>query len=285
MRVTLVHNPTAGNEEHGREALLTFLRRAGYRAAYQSTEESGWEQALRDPGDLVVAAGGDGTVRKVVALLAGRGVRIALVPLGTANNVSDTLGIAGPPDQLIAAWQPRRTRKFDVGWVRSPRGRARFVEAVGIGVFAKMMSLFEQGSNDAGQELMRARRCLRKVLARYPAFDCRLELDGRDLSGRYLMVEAMNIRAIGPNLQLVPGADPGDGLLDLVLVPERSRGVLDTFIAGVLKGNPAPLPLSAKRGQILEVRGRGLDLHLDDQVVAGDRLSARLEAGAVELIA
>ena len=41
--------------------------------------------------------------------------------------------------------------------------------------------------------------------------------DNRDLSGRYILLEAMNIHSVGPNFWLAPPADPGDGLLDLVI--------------------------------------------------------------------
>ncbi len=56
-----------------------------------------------------------------------------------------------------------------------------------------------------------------------PAIQLKMALDGRDLTGDYVLLEAMNIRSIGPNLRLAPDADPGDGLLDIVLVSDSEE--------------------------------------------------------------
>jgi len=56
-----------------------------------------------------------------------------------------------------------------------------------------------------------------------------LALDGRDLSGNYLMVEVFSTRETGTRLKLAPKADPGDGLLDVVYIKEHDRENLLTF--------------------------------------------------------
>ena len=53
MRVTLVHNPTAGDEEHGRAWLTEVLEEAGHDVRYQSVDEEGWEAALTGDVQLV----------------------------------------------------------------------------------------------------------------------------------------------------------------------------------------------------------------------------------------
>jgi diacylglycerol kinase (ATP) len=93
VRVTLLDNPNAGDEEHGRDRLLEALAQAGHEGTYQSVKEDGWTKALDRPADLVVAAGGDGTIDKVFRALAGRPVPVAVLPLGSANNVAGTLGV------------------------------------------------------------------------------------------------------------------------------------------------------------------------------------------------
>jgi diacylglycerol kinase family enzyme len=65
MRITLMHNPKAGHAEHGRKQLIAALGEAGHQAIYQSTKKSDYKKALKKPADLVLAAGGDGTVVKV----------------------------------------------------------------------------------------------------------------------------------------------------------------------------------------------------------------------------
>ena len=69
MRILLVHNPKAGSEEHQGEDLIKALKRSGYKAIYQSSKEKGMTKALNKKIDLVLVAGGDGTVSKVACRL------------------------------------------------------------------------------------------------------------------------------------------------------------------------------------------------------------------------
>src|SRR5687768_16389172 len=97
--VHLFHNPGAGNEEHSREELTSLLEANGYECNYISTKEKGWKR-FNDKAGIVVIAGGDGTIRKVVKELLRiqplpKPVFIGILPLGTANNIAKSLGISG----------------------------------------------------------------------------------------------------------------------------------------------------------------------------------------------
>ena len=63
--VKLIHNPTAGDEEHNKEHLVAQIEKAGFECRYSSTKKSGWKEIEEDI-DILAVAGGDGTVRKVV---------------------------------------------------------------------------------------------------------------------------------------------------------------------------------------------------------------------------
>ena len=107
VKIVLIHNPTAGDGDHD-EAKLTRLVAKFGDVTYQSVKTKGWARVFETtPADLIVAAGGDGLVRRV-ALNAPRGSRIGILPLGTANNVANSLGIAGRPKEIIAGWKDRR---------------------------------------------------------------------------------------------------------------------------------------------------------------------------------
>jgi diacylglycerol kinase (ATP) len=125
VRVTLMHNPTAGDEEHSPEQLTAVLQDAGHEVLYQSVKEDGWPDALGARAELVVVAGGDGTVAKVFKELVGRDLPVALLPLGSANNVARTLGLAGDaPMRFVAAWKGGRIRHMTSA--RSNRPAASF---------------------------------------------------------------------------------------------------------------------------------------------------------------
>jgi diacylglycerol kinase family enzyme len=92
-------------------------------------------------------------------------------------------------------------------------------------------------------------------------------VDGDDLSGELLAVEAMNIGQMGPNLPLSPQAEPGDGLLDVVLVREEDRSNLVAYLSARLRELDPALPgLRRTRGeQIVLGPPADLRLHADDR--------------------
>jgi diacylglycerol kinase family enzyme len=142
VRITLIHNPSAGRQRRGEAAkLVELLSHAGHDVRYRSAKEPGWKRALQKKADLVVVAGGDGTVGKVARRLVGRGIPIALLPSGTANNIARTLGlIAQPFETLVRGWDNPRRIKLDVGIAAGPWGERYFVEGVGAGLFAMLLA-------------------------------------------------------------------------------------------------------------------------------------------------
>jgi diacylglycerol kinase family enzyme len=284
MRVTVIHNPGAGDGETSAKELLAALREHGYRPEYHSTKAGDLGVALAEPGELVVVAGGDGTVGDVAKRLAGRGVPLAVLPAGTANNIATTLGAGGPLRDQVAHWSASRRRPFDVGRARGPWGETPFIESVGCGLVADMMTHFdrkkEQGSASAGPEdqVQAAREELRQLLRRARPRHCRIEADGEEMSGSYLLVEVMNIRLIGPRLLLAPEADPGDGLLDVVALGEEHADHLDASLRA-----DAPATAAIASGAVRrQARHVVLDpgdqrLHLDDETRPKEQQSANAE--------
>src|SRR5262245_14210951 len=99
MKVTLIYNPTAGDDDARPTSgqLAALIREAGHQVRTQPTDEKGWSKALRKKAGLVAVAGGDGTVGKVARRLVDSGCPIAVLPMGTANNIARSLGIHGQP--------------------------------------------------------------------------------------------------------------------------------------------------------------------------------------------
>jgi diacylglycerol kinase family enzyme len=252
VRVVLVHNPTAGDEQHTRETLSAALEAEGHDVVYRSTKDDDWQDGLATLGELVVAAGGDGTVRKVFKELAGASVPVTVFPLGTANNIARTLDFhTDDPVELVRSWRSAEHRPFDLGAVRTPESRVAFVEAMGGGIFAEVL---EHASDGVEDKVTHGLRVLQEVLENAAPGVWRVEAEGEQLSGEFLALEVLNARETGPNLPLAPDADPGDGRLELVLVRPEHRGPLDQHVQERLAGGQGrPLPFDRHRVRRLEL--------------------------------
>ena len=127
-------------------------------------------------------------------------------------------------------------RPFDICDAVAPSGRRRFVETAGGGLLAELFRRAEE-RDEPDDKVRHGLELLRDALAAVRPAHWQLDLDGADLSGELLGVEAMNIREVGPELRLAPGADPGDGLLDVVLIAEEQRDALRAYVEARLDGN------------------------------------------------
>jgi diacylglycerol kinase (ATP) len=298
MRVTLVRNPTAGDQALDRLQLRELLVQAGHTAIDRSTKGK-WREALREPGDLVAVAGGDGAVRKVVLELAERGSRVpvAIIPAGTANNIARTLGLFGDASELIGSWRPESARPFDLGTLTVGGTRTRFAESFGGGSCAELIALgkpqLEEPSTLVGNEIDRALILLLQIVSDAPVRRWGVVADGVERSGEYLAVEVLNIHFVGPGVALAPEADPHDGQLDLVLVDEAHRSALVRMLEGRLAGRTDALPrLDVVRAARIELAPpRDVHFHLDDKPWPDDsagrppgRLEIGIDAGAVRVI-
>ena len=296
MHVLVLHNPNAGSDASDGEQLVRQIEQCGHQVDVHTSKKA-WTAALKHDPDVVVAMGGDGTVGKVARALDGRNIPIALLPMGTANNVAAALGLhnrelAG----LIAGWNDAVRRPFDLGVARGPWGEYRFLESVGLGLLSEAIHVIDEGHagyvneiGDTGTRLDAALDVFRHTVQRIPAAAVELWLDGEVLSGEYILVEALNFGAAGPNLNFAPHGDPSDGLLDLVLAREADRGLLRDQLNALRSESMAASGLRAHRGRRIEMRCDGCRLHLDDQLWRGNdgtatTIEITVEAGALTFL-
>jgi diacylglycerol kinase family enzyme len=105
--------------------------KAGMMVAYHSTKDPAYKGALRHRWDLVIIAGGDGTIAKVARRLRFRRTPIIILPVGTANNIARSLGLLTV--EPVAHYLTGSLRELNVGRARDPWGTLAFVESVGVG--------------------------------------------------------------------------------------------------------------------------------------------------------
>jgi diacylglycerol kinase (ATP) len=298
MKVQLIHNPTAGNSGQPDERMLIeMLTQAGHQVRYQSTKQDEWEESVGEECEMVVAAGGDGTVTKVARRLMDRRIPIAVLPVGTANNISKTLGLTEIElKEIVAGWKSGERLPFDIGIATGQWGSKYFIESLGMGLFARIMAELH-GRKDAELaklddpklQMKYIQQLLKKRLHNWPAQNFRVVLDGRDIADDCILLEAMNINYVGPNLRLAPRANPGDGILDVVLVSGRDREVLADHLDNFLEGKPISSHLTTYQGKTMRIDSAGMDVHIDDHAFPAEtrelnHIDIKIQGHAIEFL-
>jgi diacylglycerol kinase family enzyme len=284
MRALLVHNPKAGVGICTADELQESLRSAGISLVPCDSAEQPFPKCMSEPVDMIIAAGGDGTIAKTIRKLPDRSIPLGILPIGTANNIAHSLGIAGKPDEIIGNWSLNRTRTLDIGVVHGEWGKCSFVEAVGVGSLTKATQEVDAALFESKNPMRKGRLALAKQLATTQPEDTRLTIDGQEMPDDLLLLEIMNITRIGPALDLAPAADPGDGLLDVVCVRTEQR---EAMLQWLEAPDHQQVPLTVHRGREVSVVWRGTPLRVDDRVLNSPkdvgRAATRIE-GSVKVL-
>ena len=295
-KAQIVLNPTAGNGKHTKKDLLHKVEKEGFKTAYVSTDEKGWEDFLRNKPDIIFLAGGDGTVHKLAAALLkapieARRPPIHLFPYGTANNIATTLKIpSNVPAHEIEF--DRRKLRFDYGSISGLKEQVFFLESVGMGIFPELISEMKKKEVEAentSKKLQRTLEVLLKIIRDFKSEEAEIIADGITIKGKFLMVELMNIKYVGPNLKLAPAADFGDGYLDLVLIPEESRRELQDYLLGLIREDKESLDVrvfsKTIRAKEIEFKHYNTPAHVDDDLVeTGKSFKVSVEPAGLQFL-
>jgi YegS/Rv2252/BmrU family lipid kinase len=213
--------PSAGRSRA--ELAAAIVGRHGDAAEVFVTERPGQARelartAVSRGARLVIAWGGDGTINEVASVLAFGDVPLGIVPAGSGNGLARQLGIDRRPDHAIRDAIAAEERLIDVGEVDD----RRFVNVAGIGIDAEVARLFnERGRRRRGlltYVSLTARALVTYVPSRYT-----IETPEERRDVRAVLVSVANSPEFGNGARIAPTARIDDGLLDLVVVEERSR--------------------------------------------------------------
>ncbi len=234
VRLLLIENPTAGRRAAGhveqavrasfeRRGIASTIDTAVTRAADDATAIA---RAARDRYDIIVAVGGDGTVRDVAAGLVGSSTPMAIIPNGTANVLAADLGI--PPLLADAANLLRdgaHTVPLDLGEVNENT----FVLNVAAGYAARLIINTRSRWKKRIGFFAYIPAAIRATFARDRAFSV-IEVDGERYEGRTQMIFVANSGGIGTHaIQIADGVQFNDGLFSVAVFEPRSP--IGTLIA------------------------------------------------------
>jgi diacylglycerol kinase family enzyme len=291
VHVWILCNEDAGRGLSGQD-LRKLVERAGHTVAGVSKRYDEGSPVPDGNPDLVVAAGGDGTVATVAGIASRTSATMAILPLGTANNIATTLGLHAPVPELIASWSTARRVPFDLGFARSASKEWLVVEGVGGGLMPAGIERAQSESEHRDDippaaEVAAAVRSFHDTLVDLEPHPWTLVLDGQEMSDAFLLVEVLNIRSIGPNLVFAPDASPSDGYFDIIMAQRRHRTELLTYLADRAEGRDTRLALPRRQGREVVIAGCQA-LHIDDERVDTRELgpiTIRIEPAAIHMLA
>jgi YegS/Rv2252/BmrU family lipid kinase len=231
LKLLLVFNPhaAAGRADDLLEPVQQALGRFADVDTHRTTgpgDATPWvAQADLSCYDGVLAAGGDGTLFEVLNGLygnpAGNRPPLGVIPVGTGNAFARDLGLApGDWERGVELVASGAKRSFDVGQVESASGTFQFLNIVGAGLPVDVMR-FTDRLKVLGRSAYTLGTLWKAMQMR--CYPLRIELDGRPLVRDCLFVEIANTRFTGTSFLIAPGAEPDDGLLDVILVSRLPR--------------------------------------------------------------
>lgn len=302
-RYKIIVNPTSGRGqgEQSYPIIDAELRKLGLEYDMCRTESPGHaiqlaQEAVRDGFDVVVAAGGDGTLNEVLNGLMkgeiGEDQRPALgvIPIGRGNDFCFGADIPNDIKAVCRLLAGGECRPIDVGFVKGgdyPNGRY-FGNGVGIG-FDAVVGFEALKLKKLGGFPSYIVAAIKTIMLYYQAPMVKVEMNGKSHTQPALMVSIMNGRRLGGGFMMAPDGIMDDGLFDLVIAGQVSRpgilALLPRFMMGTQAGHPAITTDRMDSIKVTAIDG-ALPAHADGETLstAGQVLEIRILPKALQVI-
>jgi len=280
-KAALVYNPIKVDAD----ALRAIVERAATEAGwseplfYETTVDDLGDdvtrQALQEGVDVVLVAGGDGTVRAVSEAMSGSEVPLAIVPSGTGNLLARNLKLPlDQPEAMVRAAFDGDRVPIDIGWTRIGRpdgttAEHAFVVMGGIGLDAAMIA-------NTNSQLKKTVGWVAYVdgaaraLPRAKPFRVMYELPGHRLhTARVQSILFANCGSLPAGLELIPEASVADGALDVVIFQPKGpfgwlfvwrRVAWDNSVLRRFRAGRKVLALRTKDNAVRYSRGSGIEI-------------------------
>jgi len=294
--VRVILNPAAGhgNGAHLLPAIETSLTRHALDYDMVCTAQPGHAiqltgDAIKDGVELIVAAGGDGTLNEVVnglmrsKLAGGPQPTLGVICAGRGNDFSGSVGIPEELDQACQLLKLGRSRLLDIGRVTGgihPEGRY-FINCVGVGFDA--VATIEAAKLPRWGGFMSFMVAIFKTIFLYNhAPLATIEFGDQKIEQRSLMISIMNGRRLGGGFIMAPDSKPDDGLLDLCIAEQMSSIRIIRLVPHFMHGTQASQK-GIKTGKASLIKITALDGSLPAQT-DGEIISTEGRSLTVELL-
>ena len=290
MKTCIICNPLAGGTDHAEET--TEKLRALDSATVHLTSAAGdatamARAAVAEGFETIVAAGGDGTLNEIINGIAPHSteVRVGLIPLGTGNDFARMLSLPSSVEECLDVVRAGHTRAIDL--VRVTSDEVRYFVNVSAGGFSGIVN--EQLTPELKQTWgpLAYLRGAAAALPELHAYRTIITLDDHDsLELDLYNIIVANGRFVAGGTPVAPEAEIDDGLLDVVLVPNRPGSEIAVMVAQMLVG--AHLSSDAivfRRAAKVGVESRpGMWFNVDGELVGNEPATFEIMPRALQFL-
>lgn len=268
MRTVLILNPasgvsqlstTSGTPQEHEQAILAALHHYDIEpVVYHTTpEDPGNGLAARtaqEGAELVIAAGGDGTIHAVASGLIGTQSTLGIIAVGTMNNLAHSLSIPHTIEGACEVIGKGVTRTIDVGIIN----QHPFIEVAGIGLEAALFPAAEEIKSPGILTTIAGIITGLRTLFAFKPTTLRISLDGQEKRlYKAIEVTICNSPYYGAHFQIAPGTLMDDGLLDVVIYKNFSKlEYLQNALAISRGRRPAERKMLHRRVKTMRVEAR-----------------------------
>lgn len=279
MRVQVILNPSADNGRGAASrALIEEAARPFGSVEVVPTEYPGHaaslaRTAVNEGYDLVVAAGGDGTISDVVnGLVHGTraSTRLGIIPIGSGNDLAWDLGVAMDIETAVSRLFSNEIKTLDLARIEDDLGRYRIVDNnLGVGFDATVVIETERITRLYGfaKYLLAT---FRTIAFYYDTPRLTITFDDETISQETLFITFGLGRRHGGGFLLTPDADHTDNLIDTCMVDPINRVTMLRTIVAAMKGAHTNKSFVAMRQneQIIVKSDSPMPIHTDGEVFA-----------------
>jgi diacylglycerol kinase (ATP) len=279
-RARLIFNPDSGQaagpsqladmvshlREHG------ILAGVGVKTSGKAARELA-KEAVEAGEDLVIVAGGDGTIEDVASQLIGTRTALGILPTGSMNNLARSLGVPLDVEDACKLIGMGMTRKIDVGRVVSGEKPQveYFLESAGLGLSAIIIPTGQAIEKGRWGEIPGA---LRKLFDSKPA-PIQVQLDGeQDIRAYSQIVTVSNAPMMGRNIMVAPDAKMDDGYLDVAIYDGMTKTELIQHFMAATNGQRVQDPKVKyyRARQVQIISSEELEVNSDKDLIEGKRV-------------
>jgi diacylglycerol kinase (ATP) len=236
--------------------------------------------AIHDKFDIVVAAGGDGTINEVIQGIGNADVILGIIPGGSGNGLARHLEIPLEQEKALQLINKLQTKTIDVATING----YPFASIAGLGFDARVANKYRKVKKRGFYGYFRV---VTQEFFSYREREYTMTFNDQKIIRKALLLSIANSNQFGYNTVIAPSAKADDGLLDIVIVKKFPLGELPRMIGLLFTGkiDQSSYIESYKTKEIFVVRKRGKRVNIDGEAIKmGKEIFIRIQPAAIKVI-